>query len=117
MFEEGVLVHNGSGVKLAKSTAALRVPPTVQGVLSARIDRLPPRHKDLLQTMAVIGKESPLGLIRKIAAAPEDELGAMLSSLQVGEFIYEQPAVPEAEYTFKHALTQDVAYNSVLGER
>jgi class 3 adenylate cyclase/tetratricopeptide (TPR) repeat protein len=117
MFEEGVLVHDGSGVKLAKSTAALRVPPTVQGVLSARIDRLPPRHKDLLQTMAVIGKESPLGLIRKIAAAPEDELGAMLSGLQVGEFIYEQPAVPEAEYTFKHALTQDVAYNSVLGER
>jgi len=116
LFEEGVLARNGA-VRLTKPAATVRVPPTVQGILTARIDRLPPREKELLQTLAVIGREFPLGLIEKIAATPPDELQAMLSNLQLAEFIYEQPAAPEVEYIFKHALTQEVAYNSVLIER
>ena len=89
----------------------------MQAILAARIDRLAPDHKNLLQTLAVIGREFALGLAGKVAAKPRAELEPMLSELQLGEFIYEQPAVGDIEYTFKHALTQEVAYNSVLNER
>ncbi len=116
LFDEGALVRNGT-VKLARSLSQLRVPPTVQAILAARIDRLAPDHKDLLQTLAVIGTEFKLGLVRKVAAKSGPELEPMLSQLQLGEFIYEQPAVGDIEYTFKHALTHEVAYHSVLNER
>jgi predicted ATPase len=89
----------------------------VQGVLAARIDRLPAQEKDLLQTLAVIGKEFPLGLLRRVAEGGEEDLYRGLSHLQAAEFIYEQPAFPEPEYIFKHALTQEVAYGSLLVER
>ena len=96
---------------------ALKIPPTVQGILAARIDRLPADAKELLQTLAVIGREFPLSLIRAVVPKSDDELNRMLNDLQLGEFIYEQPAVGDTEYIFKHALTQEVAYNSVLIER
>jgi predicted ATPase len=86
----------------------------VQGVLASRIDRLGPQEKKLLQALAVIGKEFSLGLLKKVVEQPEEELCRLLSHLQATEFIYEQPAFPEIEYTFKHALTQEVAYKSVL---
>jgi predicted ATPase len=89
----------------------------VQGVLAARIDRLTPEEKHLLQHLAVIGREFPLGLVHKVFAEPEDELYRLLSSLQAKEFLYEQPAFPEVEYIFKHALTQEVAYGTVLQEQ
>jgi len=89
----------------------------VQGILTARIDRLPPDDKALLQTLAVIGKEFPLSLMKQVVSKPEANLQTQLAHLQAAEFIYEQPAFPEPEYTFKHALTQEVAYNSVLIER
>ncbi len=116
LFEEGVLARNGA-VKQVRPATAIRVSPTVQGILASRIDRLPPREKELLQTLAIIGREFPLELIEKIAVTPPDELRAMLSDLQKAEFVYEQPAFSEVEYIFKHALTQEVAYNSVLIER
>jgi predicted ATPase len=65
----------------------------------------------------VIGKEFPLGLLRAVAERGEEDLYRNLSHLQAGEFVYEQPAFPDPEYTFKHALTQEVAYQSLLGER
>ena len=86
----------------------------MQGILAARIDRLPSDAKDLLQTLAVIGREFPLSLIRAVVPKADDELNRLLNDLQLGEFIYEQPAVGDTEYIFKHALTQEVAYNSVL---
>jgi tetratricopeptide (TPR) repeat protein len=89
----------------------------VQGVLAARIDRLPADVKQLLQALSVIGREFPLSLIRAVLARSDDELSRMLNDLQTGEFIYEQPAAGDVEYTFKHALTRDVAYNSLLTER
>ena len=116
LLDEGALVRNGT-VKLTKSLGELKIPPTVQSILAARIDRLAPDHKDLLQTLAVIGTEFKFALIRKVAAQPELELEPMLSELQLAEFIYEQPSVGDLEYTFKHALTHDVAYHSVLNER
>ena len=78
---------------------------------------MPPDAKELLQTLAVIGREFPTSLIRAVVTKSDDELNRTLNDLQVGEFIYEQPTVGDTEYTFKHALTQEVAYNSVLAER
>src|SRR5262249_54078470 len=72
--------------------------------------------KELLQTLAVLGREFPWGLIKRMTPKADDELERMLSHLQMGEFIYEQTAVADIEYIFKHALTQEVAYNSVLTE-
>jgi predicted ATPase/class 3 adenylate cyclase len=116
LFEDGVLQRNGM-VKLVKSMSGVKVPASVQGVLAARIDRLSAEEKELLQILAVLGREFPLGLIKRVTLRPDDELERELSSLQTGEFIYEQPAVGDTEYTFKHALTQEVAYNSILTER
>jgi predicted ATPase len=116
LLDEGALVRNGA-VKLITPLAELKIPPTVQAILASRIDRLAPASKDLLQTLAVIGREFPQSLIRAVVAKSDDELSQMLNDLQLGEFIYEQPAVGDAEYIFKHALTQEAAYNSVLIER
>jgi class 3 adenylate cyclase/predicted ATPase len=116
LFDEGVLVRNGV-VKVTRSLAQLRLPPTVQGILASRIDRQPSEHKTLLQTLAVMGRESSLGLIRQVASMTDIQLERMLADLRAGEFIYEQPATSGVEYVFKHALTQEVAYNSLLIER
>jgi tetratricopeptide (TPR) repeat protein len=67
--------------------------------------------------LAVIGKEFPLELVKAVAGRDDDELEPLLSNLRLGEFIYEQPTVSGTEYTFKHALTQEVAYNSILADR
>ena len=75
------------------------------------------RRESLLQTLAVIGREFSSSLLRKVVTQPEDDLHRFLSRFQAGEFVYEQPAFPEVEYIFKHALTQEVAYNSLLIER
>ena len=117
LFDQGVLVRDGAVVSLAKPLTSIQIPSTVKGILAARIDKLEPADKDLLQSLAVIGKEFPIGLVRRVVGKPDDELAPMLSNLQAAEFIYEQPAFPENEYTFKHALTQEVAYDSVLMQR
>ena len=96
---------------------ALKIPTTVQAILTARIDRLPAGQKDLLETLAVIGKDFRLGLVSKVVARPHEELERTLERLQIGEFIYEQPAAGDIEYRFKHQLTREAAYNSVLIER
>jgi class 3 adenylate cyclase/tetratricopeptide (TPR) repeat protein len=116
LVEQGVLVRNGA-TRLTKPLTEIHVPPSVHGILASRIDALPASEKDLLQTLAVIGKDFPLNLVRHMTASPEDQLDSMLKGLRAAEFIYEQPALGEAEYTFKHVLTQEVAYNSVLIER
>jgi len=116
LFEEGVLQRNGT-VKLVQSMSTVKVPATVQAVLASRIDRLPPSEKELLQTLAVLGRELPLSLIRAVISKSDDELDGMLSGLQLGEFIHEQPTIGDVEYGFKHALTQEVAYNALLIER
>jgi len=117
LFDQGVLVRDGAAVSMAKPITSIQIPSTVKGILAARIDKLAPRDKDLLQSLAVIGKEFPIGLVRRIVGQSDDELAPMLAALQAAEFIYEQPAFPENEYTFKHALTQEVAYDSVLINR
>ena len=123
LFEQGVLIRTEVGAvrrdrpsEGAHRGAPLRIPSTVQGILAARIDRLAPEEKTLLQQLSVIGREFPLSLIRQVLPQPEAELYRVLSALQQKEFLYEQPAFPEVEYLFKHVLTQEVAYTSVLIE-
>jgi tetratricopeptide (TPR) repeat protein len=113
LLEQGMLRRNG-GMVLPPT---IRLPPTVQAVLAARIDRLLPEEKSLLQTAAVIGHEIPLSLLQTIAEVTEDTLHRTLAHLQAVEFLYETRLFPEQEYTFKHALTQEVAYSSLLVER
>jgi class 3 adenylate cyclase/predicted ATPase len=116
LLDEGALVRNGV-TRLTQPIAELKIPPTVQGILAARIDRLPYEAKDLLQMLSVAGREFSLSLIRAVRPQPEEELNRTLNELQLAEFIYEQPAVGDPEYIFKHALTQEVSYNSMLQER
>ena len=117
LFERGTLKRNGT-IEITTPIDEMRIPPTVNGILAARIDRLPENEKELLQTLAVIGKEFTPSLVERVAL-PESaaRLEAMLGDLQAGGFVYEEPEAGESKYYFKHALTQNVAYNSLLGER
>jgi tetratricopeptide (TPR) repeat protein len=117
LVETGVLVGEPGAYHLGQALPTIQVPATVQAVLAARIDRLPPEEKRLLQTAAVIGTEVPLPLLQAIAEAPEEELYRSLAHLQAAEFLYETRLFPEREYTFKHALTHEVAYGGLLQER
>jgi tetratricopeptide (TPR) repeat protein len=94
-----------------------QVPATVQAVLAARIDRLPPEEKQLLQSASVIGKDVPFSLLQAITELSEEELRRGLTHLQAAEFLYETSLFPDLEYTFKHALTHEVVYGSLLHER
>jgi tetratricopeptide (TPR) repeat protein len=122
LFDQGILEHVGEGtsagsVLLTKPLTELKLPATVQAVLAARIDRLPLDEKRLLQTAAVIGTEVPWPLLQAIADVPEAALRKSLAHLQAAELLYESSLFPELEYTFKHALTHEVAYGSLLQER
>src|SRR6266498_880096 len=94
--------------------AAVPIQDTIQAVLAARVDRLPPAEKHLLQAAAVIGPEVSIALLQAIMEVPEDTLAGSLRHLQAAEFLYETRLVPEQTYTFKHVLTQEVAYQSLL---
>jgi tetratricopeptide (TPR) repeat protein len=115
--EIGVLVGEPGAYRLAQALPTIQVPATVQAVLAARIDRLPAEDKRLLQSAAVIGTEVPWPLLQAIAELPEAVLHGGLAHLQAGEFLYETQIFPEIAYTFKHALTHEVAYGSLLQER
>jgi predicted ATPase len=117
LMETQVLVGDRGAYRLAGALPSIQVPATVQAVLAARIDRLPPEEKQLLQTAAVIGHEVPLALLQAIADTPEGLLRLGLAHLQAAEFLYETRLFPDIEYTFKHALTQQVAYETLLQER
>jgi class 3 adenylate cyclase/tetratricopeptide (TPR) repeat protein len=103
--------------RLTQPVEAIRVPATVQSILASRIDRLPLDEKRLLQSAAVIGKDVPSALLQGITGAPEEDLRRGLAHLQAAEFLYEKSLFPDLEYTFKHALTHDVAYESLLQDR
>jgi class 3 adenylate cyclase/tetratricopeptide (TPR) repeat protein len=117
LVEIGVLVGERGAYRLAQLLEGLQVPATVQAVLVARIDRLPPEEKRLLQTAAVIGTEVPWPLLQAIADASDEALHRGLAHLQAAEFLYETSLFPECAYTFKHALTHEVAYGALLRER
>jgi class 3 adenylate cyclase/ribosomal protein L40E len=117
LVETKALVGQRGAYGLAKPFEGIQVPATVQTVLAARIDGLIPEEKHLVQTAAVIGKHVPFALLQTIADQPEEALRRGLTHLQAAEFLYETTLFPDLEYTFKHALTYEVAYRSLLQER
>ena len=98
---------------LARSVDAIEVPSTVEAVLAARIDQLPAEARRLLQVAAVIAKDVPVALLRAVAQSSEEALRQGLATLQAAELLYEARLFPDVEYTFKHALTHEVAYGSL----
>ena len=117
LVETQVLVGDPGAYRLGRLHPSIQVPATVQAVLAARIDHLPDADKRLLQTAAVIGTEVPFPLLQAIAEFPEATLHGVLAHLQTAEFLYETRLFPVREYTFKHALSHEVAYRSLLPER
>ena len=117
LVETGALAGERGAYRLLEDPRTVQVPATVQALLAGRIDRLSPEEKRLLQAAAAIGKDIPLGLLQATVEAGEAELGRGLARLVAGDFLYETRLYPELEYTFKHALTLEVAYASLLQER
>jgi class 3 adenylate cyclase/tetratricopeptide (TPR) repeat protein len=117
LVETRVLVGERGGYKLIGALPAIQVPSTVQAVLAARIDRLPAEEKRLLQSASVVGKDVPFALLAAVADLPADPLRTGLAHLCAAEFLYERSLFPDLEYSFKHALTHEVAYGSLLQSR
>jgi class 3 adenylate cyclase/tetratricopeptide (TPR) repeat protein len=117
LVETHALAGERGTYRLTRPIQAIEVPATVQVILAARIDRLPADDKQLLQTASVIGKDVPFVLLQAVAEAAEEEVQQGLTHLQAAEFLYETRLFPDPLYTFKHALTHDVTYGSLLQER
>jgi predicted ATPase/class 3 adenylate cyclase len=117
LVETGALAGERGAFRLTRPVEHVKIPATVQAILAARIDRLGPEAKRLLQAAAVVGKDVPMSLLLAIADAPEHEVRADLARLQTAEFLYETRLFPDLEFTFKHALTHEVAYQGLLQER
>ena len=117
LVESRALIGEAGAYRLARAVETIQVPATVQAILATRIDRLAPEHKRLLQAASVVGKDVPFVLLEAIADVPGDDLQRALSELQTAEFLYEARLFPDLEYTFKHALTHDVAYGGLLEDR
>jgi class 3 adenylate cyclase/tetratricopeptide (TPR) repeat protein len=117
LVETGVLVGERGAYRLTQELRTIHVPATVHAVLAARIDRLPPQEKRLVQTAAVIGTDVPFPVLQAITEMPEETLQRGLAHVQTAELLYETRLFPERVYTFKHALTHEVAYGSLLQER
>jgi hypothetical protein len=117
LVETRVLGGEPGARRLTRAVETIQIPNTVQATLAARIDRLPDEEKRLLQAASAIGKDVPFGILERIADAPEDALRRNLARLQAAEFLYEAQLFPDLEYTFKHALTHEVTYGSLLQDR
>lgn len=113
LVETEALAGERGAYRLTMPVGSIQVPATVEEVLAARIDRLSAEQCRLLQSAAVIGKDVPYPILAAIADLPEEAVGESLRRLQTAEFLYETSPAPEAEYTFKHALTREVAYASL----
>jgi class 3 adenylate cyclase/tetratricopeptide (TPR) repeat protein len=117
LVETGALNGERGAYRLAGPVRNLQLPATAQAILAARIDRLAPEDKRLLQAAAVVGTDVPFPLLEAIAEEPEDRLRHGLARLQATELLYEARLFPDLEYTFKHALTHEVAYGGLLQDR
>ena len=117
LVETGALAGERGGYRLTRPVEVLQVPATVQAILASRIDRLPAEEKQLLQAASVIGKDVPYALLAAIAEQSEETLRRGLARLQEAEFLYEVRLFPDPEHTFKHALTHEVTYASLLQDR
>jgi predicted ATPase len=117
LVETGALEGEPGAYRLKGKVATIEMPATVQAILAARIDRLAPNAKRVLQCAAVIGHHVLLHVLNAVAETEDGELRQCLADLQTAEFLYEARLFPELMYTFKHALTHEVAYRGVLQDR
>jgi class 3 adenylate cyclase/tetratricopeptide (TPR) repeat protein len=117
LVETGILAGEKGAYKLGLKIDSIAIPSTVQSVVAERIDRLPIEEKHLLQMVAVIGVIVPFRLLRVLVDVSDEELYGRLARLQSAEFIYEINLFPELEYSFKHALTNEIVYGTLLRER
>jgi class 3 adenylate cyclase/tetratricopeptide (TPR) repeat protein len=117
LIEAGNLEGTRGAYRLVTPVERLAIPASVRAVLAARIDRLPEREKQVLQTGAVIGKEFSKPVLAEVAELPAAELAAALAALEGAELVFEEALYPVAEYAFKHPLTQEVALESQLQSR
>jgi class 3 adenylate cyclase/tetratricopeptide (TPR) repeat protein len=117
LVETKALAGERGQYRLTQPVQAIRVPATVQAMLAARIDRLPPEDKRVLQVASVVGKDVPFALLQAIAELPDEALRRGLDHLQAAEFLYETGLFPDLEYSFTHALTHEVTYSGLLHDR
>jgi tetratricopeptide (TPR) repeat protein len=117
LIETQALEGDRGSYRLVKATHQIDIPATAQSIVAARIDRVPPEDKQLLQAASVIGKDVAFTLLQAIADTKDEGLQEGLSRLQGAEFLYESRLFPDLEYTFRHALTHEVAYRSLLQDR
>src|SRR5215467_7645361 len=117
LVETKALAGEHGRYRLIQPVQAIRVPATVQAMLAARIDRLAPEDKRLLQVASVVGKDVPIGLLQAIVGPPDEALRRGLDHLQAADFVHETGLFPDLEYSFKHALIHDVTYSSLLHDR
>jgi class 3 adenylate cyclase/tetratricopeptide (TPR) repeat protein len=106
-----------SGYYLAKDIKDVAIPSTIQDVIMARVDSLPEGAKNVLQTGSAIGREFSCELIKRVTGVPQPEITSHLSALRDSELLYERGIFPQATYIFRHSLTQEVAYDSLLQKR
>ncbi len=112
-----IITREDSRYRITKDIKEVAIPATIQDVIMARVDSLPEGTKGLLQTISAVGRESSYDLIKRLTGLTEQELLSQLSVLKDSELLYERGIYPQSTYVFKHALTQDVAYDSLLLKR
>ncbi len=112
-----IMIKKNHHYTLAKGAQAVSVPSTIQEVIMARVDSLPEGARELLQIASVIDREFSHELIRRSTGLPEQELLSRLSILKEAELLYEKGVVPHNTYFFKHSLTREVVYESLLSKR
>lgn len=117
LVESGTLIGDRGAYRLTGEIDSIEIPATVQAILAARIDRLAPAAKQLLQCAAIIGHHVAYRILEAVDERPGNELRHLLAELQAAEFLYETQLFPDLMYTFKHALTHEVAYNGILQDR
>jgi class 3 adenylate cyclase/tetratricopeptide (TPR) repeat protein len=117
LVDTAVLGGTRGNYRLAKPFPSIEVPPTIRAVLAARIDVLRAAEKRVLEEAAVIGHDVPLTLLQAICGLTEDRLRGLLDNLQTAELLYARQILPDTQYSFKHALTHDVAYSGMLHDR
>ncbi|HEU4371010.1 MAG TPA: hypothetical protein VFV05_22545, partial [Methylomirabilota bacterium] len=117
LIENEVLVGDHGAYRLAKPLATVQIPGRVQAVLAARIDRLPEDRKTFLQAGAVIGKDLPVLLLQAVSGVPAEEVLGNLAELEEAQFLRTTSLYPDLAYSFRHALTHDVVYSTLLKEQ
>src|SRR5947207_3079387 len=116
LLDLGFITRENGNYRMAKALGELTIPETIQGIIMARLDRLGEDGKRTVQLASVIGRQFLVRLLERISGLTS-QLEGVLAELQALEIIYRQGLLPEPAYIFKHAVIQDVAYNSLLVQR